>query len=41
LTTEELEAYDAGVKRLPSELERNFLDIMFLIIQDWWLIPDP
>ena len=29
-----------GMRRLPSELERRFFDILYLIAQDWWLVPD-
>jgi len=29
-----------GVKRLPSELERRFFDIFYLIVKDWWIVPD-
>jgi hypothetical protein len=35
----EFDAMDRGVKRLPSELERRFMDILYLIASDWWLVP--
>jgi hypothetical protein len=34
------ETLDEGVKRLPSELERRFMDVFYLIVQDWWVVPD-
>ena len=39
ITTEEIEAQKMGIKRVPSELERRFFDIVFLIVQDHWEVP--
>ena len=41
MTTAELDAQHLGVKRVPSELERRFFDILYLIVADWWLVPSP
>jgi len=36
----ENEAIENGVKRLPCELERRFFDILYIIVKDWWYVPD-
>jgi hypothetical protein len=37
---QENEAIEQGIKRLPNELERRFFDILYLIVKDWWYVPD-
>ena len=36
----ENEAIENCVKRLPCELERRFFDILYIIVKDWWYVPD-
>ena len=40
ITPEEFKCMDLGIKRLPTELERRFFDILYLIVADWWRVPD-
>ena len=36
----ENEAIEVGVKRMPCELERRFFDVLYIIVKDWWYVPD-
>ena len=36
----ENEAIEKGVKRLPCELERRFFDVFYIIVKDWWYVPN-
>lgn len=40
ISAEQFQCMEEGVKRLPSELERRFFDILYLIVADWWRVPD-
>lgn len=36
----EFDLREQGVRRLPTELERRFLDVFYLIVMDWWKVEE-
>ena len=37
----EFDLRDQGIRRLPTELERRFFDVFYLIVMDWWQVEEP